>query len=52
MEKGYSLYVDGTIPKPSDAKESVEWKIVDQQALGAILGCVHHDLQFHIINCQ
>ena len=26
MEKGYYLYVDGTIPKPTDAKELLEWK--------------------------
>ena len=52
MEKGYSLYVDGTIPKPSDAKEFFEWKKEDQRALGAILSCVHHDLQFHIIKCK
>ena len=52
MEKGYSLYVDGTITKPCDAKELLEWKKEDQKALGAIRGCVHHDLQFHIIKCK
>ena len=52
MEKGHSLYVDGTITKPSDAKELIEWKNQDRQALGAILSCVHHDLQFHIIKCK
>ena len=30
MEKGYSLYVDGTIPKPTDAKELLEWRKQDQ----------------------
>ena len=36
MEKGFSLYVDGTITKPSDAKELLEWKAQDRQALGAV----------------
>ena len=44
MEKGYSLYVDGTITKPSDAKEFIDWKQKDQLDLDAIMGCVHHDL--------
>ena len=48
MEKGYSLYVDGTITQPSDAKELIGWKLVDQQALGVIRSCVHGDLLFHI----
>ena len=52
MEKGYSLYVDGTITKPIDAKEALEWKKIDLQDLGAILRSVHHDLLFHIINCK
>ena len=52
MEKGFSLYVDGTITKPSDAKELLEWQKEEQKALGAIRGCVHHDLQFYIINCK
>ena len=47
MEKGYSLYVDGTIPKPIDAKELINWK-QDQQALGIIRNCAHRDLFFHI----
>ena len=29
MEKFYSLYVDGTITKPTDAKELIEWKQQD-----------------------
>ena len=41
MEKGYSLYVDGTITQPSD-----------QQGLGVIRSCVHGDLLFHIKNCS
>ena len=36
MEKSYNIYVDGTITKPIDAKELIEWKIEDQHALGAI----------------
>ena len=32
MEKGFSLYVDGTFTKPSDAKELIEWQIIDQKA--------------------
>ena len=52
MEKGYSLYVDGTITKPTDAKELNDWKIQDQWALGAIQNCVHHDLLFHIDGCK
>ena len=30
MEKGFSLYVDGTITKSTDAKELIEWKKQDQ----------------------
>ena len=51
MEKGYSLYVDGTITKPTNAKELLEWKKKDQQALGVIRICVHRDLFFHIASC-
>ena len=51
MEKGYSLYVDGTITKPTDAKELNEWKKQDQQTLGIIRSCVHRDLFFHIVSC-
>ena len=29
MEKGYSLYVDGTITQPIDAKELIEWKKIE-----------------------
>ena len=42
------MYVDGTITKPSNAKELLEWQAQDWQALGAIQTCVHHDLLFHI----
>ena len=52
MEKGYSLYVDGTITKPNDAKQLIEWQKVDQQALGVIRSCVHGDLLFHIKTCS
>ena len=52
MEKGYSLYVDGTITQPSDAKELIEWKKIDNLALGVIINCVHGDLLFHITNCS
>ena len=52
MEKGYSLYVDGTIPKPTNAKELINWQQQDQQALGAIRNCVHRDLFFHIASCM
>ena len=52
MAKGYSLYVDGTITKPTTDKEALEWKIIDQKALGVIQGSVNHDLLFHIINCK
>ena len=48
MEKGLNLYVDGTIPKLTDAKELIDWKIIDNQALGIIRSCVHRDLFFHI----
>ena len=51
MEKGYSLYVDGTVSKPTDAKEIINWKLQDQHALGAIRNCVHRDLFFHIASC-
>ena len=52
MEKGYSLYADGTITKPTDAKELINWKNQDRQALGVIRSCVHGDLLFHIKNCS
>ena len=52
MEKGYSLYVDGTITKPTNAKELIDWKRQDQQALDVIKSCVHGDLLFHIKNCS
>ena len=52
MEKGYSLYVDGTITKPIDAKPLIDWQIIDQQALGVIRSCVHRDLLFHIKTCS
>ena len=52
MEKGYSLYVDGTITQPSDAKELIQWQLIDQQALGVIRNCVHGDLLFHITGCS
>lgn len=32
MEKGLNLYVDGTILKPTDAKELIDWKIIDNRA--------------------
>ena len=48
MEKGYNLYVHGTITKPTDAKELIEWKKQNQQALGIIRSYVHRDLFFHI----
>ena len=52
MEKGYSLYVDGTITKPTDAKPLIDWQIIDQQDLGVIRSCVHGDLLFHIKTCS
>ena len=52
MEKGYSLYVDGTITKPTDAKELIDWQNQDQHALGVIRSCVHGYLLFHIKNCS
>ena len=52
MEKGLSLYVDGTITKPTDAKELIDWTNIDRQALGVIRSCVHGDLLFHIKNCS
>ena len=51
MEKGFSLYVEGKIPKPNDAKELIDWINLDRQALGVIRSCVHGDLLFHIKNC-
>ena len=30
MQKGLSLYVDGTITKPTDAKELIDWKNLDR----------------------
>ena len=52
MEKGYSLDVDGTITKPTDAKELIDQQKQDQQALGVIRSCVQGDLLFHIKNCS
>ena len=46
IEKGYSLYVDGTITKPTDAKPLIDWQNLDRQALGVIKSCVHGDLLF------
>lgn len=50
MAKGINLYVDGTIPKPTNAKELIDWKIIDNWALGIIRSFVHRDLFFHIAN--
>ena len=52
MEKGYSLCVDGTITKPTDAKELIDWTNLDRRTLGVIRICVHGDLLFHIKNCS
>ena len=52
MEKVYSLYVDGTITKLTDAKEIIEWRKQDKRDLGIIQNCVHHDLHFHINSCK
>ena len=48
MEKGLSLYVDGTITKPIDAKELIDWTNLDRQDLVVIRSCVHGDLLFNI----
>lgn len=48
MAKGLNLYVDGTIPKPTDANKLIDWKIMDNRALRIIRSCVHKDLFFHI----
>ena len=50
MTKILNLYVDGTIPKPTDAKELIHWKIIDNRALRIIKSCVHRDLFFHVAN--
>ena len=50
MEKGLSLYVDGTITKLIDAIALINWKTQDQQALGIIRNYVHRDLFFNISN--
>ena len=52
MEKGLSLYVDGTITKLIDAIALINWKTQDQQALGIIKNYVHRDLFFHISSCK
>ena len=48
IEKGLSLYVDGSSAKLVDAIALDDGKIKDQQALGIIKSCVHRDLIFHI----
>ena len=48
IEKGLSLYVDGSSAKPVDAIALDDGKIKDQQDLGIIKSCVHIDLFFHI----
>ena len=52
MEKGYRLYVDGTIPKPTDATTLIDWKKQDHQALVFIINCVYRDLFIHISSCM
>ncbi|MDF3675399.1 hypothetical protein [Enterobacter hormaechei] len=43
MEKRFSLYVDGTITKPTDGKELIDWQNQERHALGVIKSCVHGD---------